>query len=379
MASLQLKRVARQYGATTVIHGIDLDVEDGEFVVFVGPSGCGKSTLLRMISGLESVSDGEILIDGKRVNDVSAAQRGLAMVFQSYALYPHMTVYQNMAFGLENIRTPKADIDAKVQAAAKMLQLGPLLDRQPRQLSGGQRQRVAIGRAIVREPTIFLFDEPLSNLDAELRVQMRTEITALHQRLKTTMIYVTHDQVEAMTMADKIVVLRGGKIEQVGAPLDLYNAPANKFVAGFIGSPRMNFLAGKIDALGAEGARVALDANPGTAKGAPLAVGGDGVAAGAKITLGIRPEHIVPGSGSAGDLALTASIEQLEQLGATSFLYCTLPGGEKLTVQVAGQVHSRAGETVTVSFPAASAHLFLATDGEPALARLDRRVAGAAA
>ena len=372
MASLQLKRVVRSYAATTVIHGIDLDVADGEFVVFVGPSGCGKSTLLRMISGLEGVSDGEILIDSKRVNDVSAGQRGLAMVFQSYALYPHMTVYQNMAFGLENIRTPQADIDAKVQAAAKLLQLGPLLERQPRQLSGGQRQRVAIGRAIVREPTIFLFDEPLSNLDAELRVQMRTEITALHERLKTTMIYVTHDQVEAMTMADKIVVLRGGRIEQVGAPLDLYNAPANKFVAGFIGSPRMNFLTGKIAAVADDGVRVELAAGPASAGGAAIPVRGAGAAVGAPVTLGIRPEHIVPARGGAGDLSLDAKIEQLEQLGATSFLYCALPGGEKLTVQVAGQVDSRGGDTVTVSFPVAAAHLFQQSEGEPAFARLQR-------
>ena len=372
MASLQLKRVIRQYAATTVIHGIDLDVEDGEFVVFVGPSGCGKSTLLRMISGLESVSEGEILIDGKRVNDVSAAQRGLAMVFQSYALYPHMTVYQNMAFGLENIRTPKADIDAKVQAAAKLLQLGPLLDRQPRQLSGGQRQRVAIGRAIVREPTIFLFDEPLSNLDAELRVQMRTEITALHARLKTTMIYVTHDQVEAMTMADKIVVLRGGRIEQVGAPLDLYNAPANRFVAGFIGSPRMNFLSGTVSATDATGVRVTLDANPTGTAGTAIPVRGDDVAPGTKVTLGIRPEHIALGQGGAGDLSLNATIEQLEQLGAASFLYCALPSGEKLTVQVAGQVKSQVGEMVAVSFPAAATHVFLQAEGEDALAVLPR-------
>ena len=372
MASLQLKRVVRQYAATTVIHGVDLEVLDGEFVVFVGPSGCGKSTLLRMISGLESVSDGEILIDGKRVNHISAAQRGLAMVFQSYALYPHMTVYQNMAFGLENIRTPQAEIDAKVQAAAKMLQLGPLLDRRPTQLSGGQRQRVAIGRAIVREPTIFLFDEPLSNLDAELRVQMRTEITALHERLKTTMIYVTHDQVEAMTMADKIVVLRGGRIEQVGAPLDLYNAPANKFVAGFIGSPRMNFLAGTIGTLDTDGVGVALDADRADAATALIPVVADDIAAGAKVTLGIRPEHMVLGNGLPGHLTLMATIEQLEQLGATSFLYCALSSGENLTVQVAGQVHSRAGDSVTVSFPATAAHLFRQTEGETVLAPLQR-------
>ncbi len=381
MASLQLKHIVKRYGATTVVYGIDLEVRDGEFVVFVGPSGCGKSTLLRMISGLESVSEGDLMIDGQRVNDVSAGQRGLAMVFQSYALYPHMTVYQNMAFGLENIRTPQADIDAKVQTAAKLLQLGPLLERRPTQLSGGQRQRVAIGRAIVREPTIFLFDEPLSNLDAELRVQMRTEITALHERLKTTMIYVTHDQVEAMTMADKIVVLRGGKIEQVGAPLDLYNAPANKFVAGFIGSPRMNFLTGKIAAVAADGVRVALAASASGvsgATGAAIPVRGDGAAADAAVTLGIRPEHIVLGRGGANYLRVDAAIEQLEQLGATSFLYCSLPGGEKLTVQVAGPVHHRGGESVTVSFPATAAHVFLQADGETALARLHRPVASAA-
>src|ERR1700751_505485 len=262
MSSLQLHQVVKRFGATTVVREVDLAVNDGEFVVFVGPSGGGKSTLLRMIAGLESVSAGDILIDGRRANDVSAAQRGLAMVFQSYALYPHMTVYQNMAFGLENIRTPRPEIDVKVQAAARLLRLDALLDRRPTQLSGGQRQRVAIGRAIVREPTIFLFDEPLSNLDAELRVQMRTEITALHQRLKTTMIYVTHDQVEAMTMADKIVVLRGGRVEQIGAPLDLYNEPRNRFVAGFIGSPRMNFLSVKVTGADRDGVRIAADANP---------------------------------------------------------------------------------------------------------------------
>src|ERR1700694_1508943 len=261
MAGLQLTRVIKRYDATTVIHGVDLDVKDGEFVVFVGPSGCGKSTLLRMIAGLESVSDGGILIDGARVNDVSAAQRGLAMVFQSYALYPHMTVFQNLAFGLENIRTPRAQIEEKVGAAAKMLKLDALLARRPTELSGGQRQRVAIGRAIVRNPTIFLFDEPLSNLDAELRVQMRTEITGLHDRLKTTMIYVTHDQVEAMTMADKIVVLRAGRIEQVGAPLQLYNHPANRFVAGFIGSPQMNFLRAQIAGIADDGVHVRFGAD----------------------------------------------------------------------------------------------------------------------
>jgi len=370
VASLDLERVVKRFGATTVIHGVDLSVRDGEFVVFVGPSGCGKSTLLRMISGLEGVTEGEVKLDGRRVNDVSAGQRGLAMVFQSYALYPHMTVYQNMAFGLENIGTPRAEIDAKVGAAAKLLRLEALLERRPTQLSGGQRQRVAIGRAIVREPTVFLFDEPLSNLDAELRVQMRTEITALHQRLGTTMIYVTHDQVEAMTMADKIVVLRAGRIEQVGAPLELYNAPRNQFVAGFIGSPRMNFLAAHVTAVGADGVRIEADSSPGHSLPA-IAVRADPNLVGQAVTLGIRPEHIHVRKSAPGELSLTATIEQLEQLGATSFLYCALPGGETLTVQLAGQVDKRAGETIDVCFPSREVHLFAKTEGEPAFERLE--------
>ncbi|MEY4662427.1 MAG: hypothetical protein RLZZ239_900, partial [Pseudomonadota bacterium] len=242
MSTLTLQAIHKKFEQTHVIHGVDLEVKDGEFVVFVGPSGCGKSTLLRMIAGLDEPTDGQILIDGDKVNHIGAADRGCAMVFQSYALYPHMTVYANMAFGLENAKVPKADIEKKVQEAAAMLRLDELLQRRPTQLSGGQRQRVAIGRAIVRNPKIFLFDEPLSNLDAELRVSMRTELRELHQRLKSTMIYVTHDQVEAMTMADKIVVLRAGRVEQVGSPEALYQRPCNTFVAGFIGSPRMNFL-----------------------------------------------------------------------------------------------------------------------------------------
>lgn len=242
MSTLALQAIQKQFEQTQVIHGVDLDVKDGEFVVFVGPSGCGKSTLLRMIAGLDEPTSGQILIDGALVNHIGAADRGCAMVFQSYALYPHMTVYDNMAFGLENAKVPKAEIAQKVQEAAAMLRLDELLQRRPTQLSGGQRQRVAIGRAIVRDPKIFLFDEPLSNLDAELRVSMRCELRELHQRLKSTMIYVTHDQVEAMTMADKIVVLRAGRVEQVGSPEALYQRPCNTFVAGFIGSPRMNFL-----------------------------------------------------------------------------------------------------------------------------------------
>ena len=373
MASLELRKVVKRYGESTVIHGVDLTVDEGQFVVFVGPSGCGKSTLLRMISGLETVSEGELLIDGRRVNEISAAQRGLAMVFQSYALYPHMTVYQNMAFGLENIRTPRAEIDEKVQTAAKLLRLDPLLHRRPTQLSGGQRQRVAIGRAIVREPTIFLFDEPLSNLDAELRVQMRTEITALHQRLKTTMIYVTHDQVEAMTMADKIVVLRDGHVEQIGAPLELYNAPRNRFVAGFIGSPRMNFLPVRTAAVDADGVRVSL--GPGSHDAAKIAVRGNAGIVGRDMTLGIRPEHIDVRPAQLGDVALAATIEQLEQLGATTFLYCILADATKITVQVAGQIEGRAGQQIDVCFAADRAHLFDASEGELALEHFDRPAA----
>jgi multiple sugar transport system ATP-binding protein len=235
------------YGALDVIHGIDLTIDPGEFAVFVGPSGCGKSTLLRMIAGLEEISGGTLMLDSDRMNEVAPARRGIAMVFQSYALYPHMSVYKNLAFGLETAGFKKAEIEPKVRRAAEILQIEKLLDRKPKALSGGQRQRVAIGRAIVREPRIFLFDEPLSNLDAELRVQMRVEISRLHRDLGNTMIYVTHDQVEAMTMADKIVVLNSGRIEQVGAPLDLYNNPVNRFVAGFIGSPKMNFLKARIE------------------------------------------------------------------------------------------------------------------------------------
>ncbi len=246
MAGLELHNVVKRFGAVEVIHGVDLAIDTGEFVVFVGPSGCGKSTLLRMIAGLEAVTGGDVMIDGEIVNEVPAAKRGLAMVFQSYALYPHMSVRKNLSFGLETMGAPKAEIAQRVAEAAEILQIGELLDRKPGQLSGGQRQRVAIGRAIVREPKIFLFDEPLSNLDAELRMQMRVEINKLHRRLGTTMIFVTHDQVEAMTLADRIVVLKAGVVEQIGTPLELYNEPQNLFVAGFIGSPRMNFLSGAV-------------------------------------------------------------------------------------------------------------------------------------
>ena len=349
MASLQLKNVIKDFGATRVIRGVDLEVKDGEFVVFVGPSGCGKSTLLRLICGLEDISSGELVIDGARANDIRAADRGLAMVFQSYALYPHMTVYQNMAFGLENTGLAKDVVKSKVDAAAKLLRLDPLLQRKPTQLSGGQRQRVAIGRSIVREPKIFLFDEPLSNLDAELRVSMRGEITALHRRLGATMIYVTHDQVEAMTMADKIVVLRAGSIEQIGTPLDLYNRPDNKFVAGFIGSPQMNFApvtTGLGDTIITEyGESFALR----TERKLP---------AGTSLTVGVRPEHLSLQKQD-GSLALPVTISGVEQLGGHSLLYGILPNdGPRITAQVAGQVATKIGESATIYAPPSACHLF---------------------
>ncbi len=299
MADLELRGVTKAYGAIEVIKGVDLSIKHGEFCVFVGPSGCGKSTLLRMISGLESISDGEVLIEGEVVNKLAPADRGLAMVFQSYALYPHMTVRQNLTFGLENLNTPKSEIAAKVENVAKMLQIEPLLARRPKDLSGGQRQRVAIGRAVVREPRVFLFDEPLSNLDAELRVEMRGEISRLHRRLGNTMIYVTHDQVEAMTMADKIAVLRDGRVEQYGAPLDLYNAPDNLFVAGFIGSPRMNFFAGRV-----EGGAVVLASGPRV----DLPANRFALRQGAEVTIGIRPNGL-----QLADTGLALSVTGVER------------------------------------------------------------------
>jgi multiple sugar transport system ATP-binding protein len=342
MATLDLKSVTKTFGATKVIHGIDLAIGHGEFIVFVGPSGCGKSTLLRMIAGLENVSTGEVAIDGAAVNDIPAAERGLAMVFQSYALYPHMSVRQNLSFGLENLKTPRPEIERRVAEAARMLRMDQLLDRRPGQLSGGQRQRVAIGRAVVREPKIFLFDEPLSNLDAELRVQMRVEIGNLHQRLGNTMIYVTHDQVEAMTMADRIAVLRDGRLEQFGKPLDLYNRPANLFVATFIGSPRMNILAGKIENVSADGATVRLDC------GAMLRVpcsAGPGTP-GQAVKLGVRPEHIALSEGETGDAPLAVTVT--EQLGGESYLHGTLASGEALSVRLPGQTRVARGETIGI-------------------------------
>ena len=285
MATVDIRGVKKAYGATQVIHGVDVDIRDGEFVVLVGPSGCGKSTLLRMIAGLENITGGEILIGNRVINEMPPKERDIAMVFQNYALYPHMTVADNMGFSLKLRKAPKAEIEGRVKRAAEILNLSKLLDRYPRQLSGGQRQRVAMGRAIVRDPQVFLFDEPLSNLDAQLRVQMRTEIKELHQRLKTTTVYVTHDQIEAMTMADKIVVMHDGIVEQIGAPLDLYDRPANQFVAGFIGSPSMNFIPGTVRLNGT--ARVE------TANGVALPVAdASTVADGQKVVYGLRPEHV---------------------------------------------------------------------------------------
>jgi multiple sugar transport system ATP-binding protein len=349
MATLELRNVVKRYQNLGVIHGIDLTVRDGEFTVFVGPSGCGKSTLLRMICGLEEVTEGDVLIDGVRVNDLPAARRGLAMVFQSYALYPHMTVYQNLSFGLENIGMPKTQIVAKVGEAARMLRLEPYLKRRPTALSGGQRQRVAIGRAIVREPRIFLFDEPLSNLDAELRVQMRAEISQLHDRLGTNMIYVTHDQVEAMTMADTIVVLRAGRIEQVGPPLELYNQPANQFVAGFIGSPRMNFLEGRVASVSSSGIVVRVDG----VGDLETSVADTGLTTDAPVTLGIRPEHVVLGQTGRNDVTFPLGL--IEQLGGASTLYFDKPA---FTVHVAGQTGLAKGHPARLSLPPAQCHVF---------------------
>ena len=352
MAGVSLNNVVKRFGDFEIIHGASLDIADGEFVVFVGPSGCGKSTLLRMIAGLEDISGGEIAIGGKVMNDVEPAERGIAMVFQSYALYPHMTVEQNLSFGLRMTGNDKADTTRRVQNAAKILQIGPLMARRPKQLSGGQRQRVAIGRAIVREPQAFLFDEPLSNLDAELRVQMRVEIARLHKELGTTMIYVTHDQTEAMTLADKIVVLRDGIIEQSGRPLDLYDNPANQFVAGFIGSPKMNFMAATVTASGNGSITVEL-ANQGKAQ-VTLPLSGPTI--GHKVTLGVRPEHF--GLAGAGSADITVDIDVAEHLGSTSYIYANTKTGEQLIIEREESRHELDRSSLTVSIPAAQAYLF---------------------
>jgi multiple sugar transport system ATP-binding protein len=322
MAAVEIRGVKKKFGSTSVIHGVDVDIGDGEFVVLVGPSGCGKSTLLRMIAGLEEITDGEIAIGGRVVNDVPPKERDIAMVFQNYALYPHMTVRDNMAFSLRLRRTAAAEVTARVKNAAEILGLEALLDRYPRQLSGGQRQRVAMGRAIVRDPRVFLFDEPLSNLDAKLRVAMRAEIRELHQRLKTTSVYVTHDQIEAMTMADRIVVMHDGRVEQIGSPLELYDAPRNLFVAGFIGSPAMNFVKG---VLRRGGGAAIVELEGGGRVPAPPTEAADGAA----VVWGARPEHLSlapDGSGLAGEIVV------VEPTGADTHLIVRTGGAEFVAV-----------------------------------------------
>ncbi len=352
MATLELKNVEKTYGNVDVIHGIDLSIDSGDFCVFVGPSGCGKSTLLRMIAGLESITDGEVLIEGNVVNHIAAAKRGLAMVFQSYALYPHMTVRNNLSFGLENLNTPKSEIKYRVDEAARMLQIEDLLKRRPGQLSGGQRQRVAIGRAVVREPKIFLFDEPLSNLDAELRVAMRGEIASLHQRLGNTMVYVTHDQVEAMTMADKIAVLRAGRVEQYGKPLDIYNNPVNKFVAGFIGSPSMNFLEAVVTSVDSDSIVVA------TPEGSTVTLDSNRFATepNQKLSIGIRANHLEVVDSDAGDFVM--EVVSAEQLGGETYLYGNIGENSSFTVHLPGQVNIARGEKIGVVLRKIETQLF---------------------
>jgi len=352
MATVALCKARKAFGEVSIIKGIDLDIADGEFCVFVGPSGCGKSTLLRMIAGLEEITSGELKIGGQDMTDIEPANRGVAMVFQSYALYPHMTVRDNIGFGLRMTGHDRGDIEARTQRAAQMLQLGPLLDRKPAQLSGGQRQRVAIGRAIVRNPEVFLFDEPLSNLDAALRVQMRIEIGKLHQDLKATMIYVTHDQVEAMTMADKIVVLNAGIIEQVGPPLELYLRPRNMFVAGFIGSPKMNFL----KAIASPGTQGAIEiAIAGEAR-MTLPAGQMGVMPNQPVTLGVRPEHLSVGRKPGA--SLRATLRLAEHLGSETMLYASLADGSELAVKADGLFAVEPGAALDVNLPPAACHLF---------------------
>jgi multiple sugar transport system ATP-binding protein len=321
MASVTLSRVRKSFGSTEVVHGVDIAIDDAEFCVLVGPSGCGKSTLLRMIAGLEEISGGEVAIGGRVVNDVAPKERDIAMVFQNYALYPHMTVFDNMAFSLKLAGRSKEEMRERVASAARILGLSDYLERFPRQLSGGQRQRVAMGRAIVRQPQVFLFDEPLSNLDAKLRVQMRTEIKELHQRLKTTSVYVTHDQIEAMTMADKIVVMNAGNVEQIGAPLDLYDNPANLFVAGFIGSPAMNFISGR---LSRNGAGLAVELGQGISIQAP-ALRGD--QHGREVTVGVRPEHLAVRADG-----VPAEVVVVEPTGADTQIFCKLAGTDVTAV-----------------------------------------------
>jgi len=348
MAGVAITAVQKWFGSTHVIRGVDIAIDDGEFCVLVGPSGCGKSTLLRMIAGLEEIGAGTIAIGGRVVNQVAPKERDIAMVFQNYALYPHMTVRNNLSFALMLAKRTKADVDARVARAADILGLKDLLDRYPRQLSGGQRQRVAMGRAIVRDPQVFLFDEPLSNLDAKLRVQMRTEIRELHQRLKTTSIYVTHDQIEAMTMADRIVVMRDGLVEQQGAPLDLYDRPANTFVAGFIGSPAMNMVPGTVRGGGE------VEFSGGVRLPVPFGARADD---GQSVLFGIRPEHCAP-----SDAGLPADVIVVEPTGADTQLYCRF-AGQDFTAVVRDRTHVTPGERVMLRPDLKRSHLFDASTG----------------
>lgn len=350
MSTVTLRNIHKRYADTEIIKGIDLDVNDREFVVFVGPSGCGKSTLLRMIAGLEEITSGDLLIDGEQVNDVPPDKRGLAMVFQTYALYPHMTVAENMAFSLRLAGVPKAKRYERAREVARILQLEPLLNRKPKELSGGQRQRVAIGRALVRNPKVFLFDEPLSNLDAALRVQMRLELGSLHSSLQATMIYVTHDQVEAMTLADKIVVLQGGIVEQVGSPLELYHYPRNLFVAGFIGSPKMNFLSVTVAAVN-DGTTVKL---PGDAS-VTVPVKPGSLSVGDRATLGIRPEHLQLDRNNA---TVNGEVLVVERLGGETYLYVKIAGGDTLIVETSGDNPSQMQDIVPIYISGDLCHLF---------------------
>lgn len=347
MSEVKIEKLCKTFGTVNVLRDIDLHVEDGSFVVLVGPSGCGKSTLLRSIAGLEPITSGTINIGGKQVNDLPPAKREIAMVFQSYALYPHKNVYDNMAFGLKFAGTPKAEIDQRVSEAARILQLEALLKRRPRELSGGQRQRVAIGRAIVRKPQVFLFDEPLSNLDAALRINTRVEIAKLHQLLKATIVYVTHDQIEAMTLADKIVVLNDGRVEQAGRPLDLYYRPANLFVAGFIGSPAMNFMPAMVKA------KDILDFGSGVNMKVRLPLS---CRIGEKLTLGCRPEHIQ--LGQAEKLSLKGHIDIIERLGELGYAYVSLPNGNTIIVQINGEPDLKNGDAVSIRMSPKQIHVF---------------------
>ena len=355
MARVSLKNVRKSFGAVDVIKGVDIEIEDGEFVVFVGPSGCGKSTLLRMIAGLEDITSGTIEIGGRVVNDLAPKDRGTAMVFQTYAIFPHMTVRENVAFGLTINRASKAEKEQKVAEAARVLQMEHLLDRRPSQLSGGQRQRVAIGRAIVRNPSVFLFDEPLSNLDAALRMNMRMEIGKLHQKLRATMVYVTHDQVEAMTLADKIVVLKDGEVMQVGSPMELYHHPANLFVAGFLGAPSMNFI--KVETRDVTGdratvANAALDPITVGTAGRPIRSGGEAV-------LGVRPQYLRPAATPAEGM-LHGTVALTERLGSETVVEVSLKDGTSIIAALAEDQVLRPGAEIGLGFDPAQAHLFAA-------------------